>query len=132
MDEDFKFEDYSPAEFSAFIGKIRNFDKVDSFLNVIKPNPDVMTTHVDIWNFTRALFIKDTDTTVADLDFVHPLGQPLGLYKKGEIDNSKQYVNLKVNLLLCKMLPASSDEKKELEITALTDLYVRWYIDKVL
>jgi hypothetical protein len=136
----YKFEDEDRSDIRAKIKKIRNFDKLDSFINLNKPDPKLLSVAVsDAWDFVRISYIYKNDTIRYDgqfwgygLPFFKPLGQPFGWisFKKGDFRDGT--VNLEINTLIESILPKKSLLRKQIGINSLTEEYIHWYLDKVL
>ena len=132
IDEHYKFEDYKPSDLMARINLIKHFDKIDSFIKINQPDPELFHATVDAWNDLKISFIKNNDTTIFTMDFLQPLGQPVLKLRADTEFITKQFVNLEVNTLITEMVPETSALKKQIEVNSLTDDYIKWYIDKVL
>jgi len=111
------------------IAKIENFDKLDSFVNLNKPDPNLFPVTSDAWNTVQVFCISKTDTISYSASFFNLLGQPFIMWKR---DFGKGTVNLEINTIVAGILPKSSFLKREIEINSLTDKYIEWYIDRVL
>jgi hypothetical protein len=127
-----KFEDYNPQELAERVKPIQLFDKIDYFINVKRPDPEIATVTTDVAEGINVYFIKNKDTTSFRCNLLRPLGQPLLKRWENHKFVDKQFVNLDVNILLEGMLPISSDAKKRIAINTLTEDYIKWYIEKVL
>jgi hypothetical protein len=133
IDKYYKFEDDDKQELAESINRIKRFYKIDSFINIRKPDTALLyTSMTDAWDFLRLSFIKGNDTTVFDSNFYRPLGQPILKLRVNRKFMYTQFFNLEVNTLLEGMLPKSSILRKRVGINSLTEEYVEWYIDKVL
>ena len=127
LDKHYKFEDEYTHEAKKRITKIRNFAKLDSFVNLNKPNPNEYMVIIDAWDRVDIYLIGKTDTVRYSGEFHQLLGQPF--FKRVE---SKGIVNLQINTTIRGILPQSSILRKRLDINSLTDEYIDWYIEKVL
>ncbi len=121
-------KEYLKAEFD----RIKKFEKIDAFIDTTKPNTKFQFVAVDAWNIVQIAFIKNKDTTFFTMNRMQPLGQPIRKFKKGQKKDIGLYVNLEANILLAKILPASSMTREQFEINAFIDDYIEWYIDEVL
>jgi len=132
IDSNFKVKDEDASELNEKIVKIQGYDKLDLYIKLNKPDTAVFKVTVDVWNVMNITFVRQKDTTVFQLDFLQPLGQPMCLLKVNQKHVDKQFANLEVNLLLAEILPALSRSKKRAGINNLKEDYIRWYIEKQL
>jgi hypothetical protein len=127
------FQDEDKENLKAEFDRIKKIDKIEAFIDTIKPNTKFELVVVDAWDFAQIIFIKNKDTIFFDMNrFKAPLGQPIRKSKKSQKKNIGLYVNLEANILLAEILPASSMTRKQFEIDAFTNDYIEWYIDNVL
>jgi len=127
LDKHDEFEKENVDDAKARIAKIQNFDKLDSFINLNRPDPNVSLVIVDAWDRLDVYLINKADTIRYIGEFHQLLAQPFS-----RLDRSKGIVNLQINTTIAGILPKSSILRKRLDINSLTEKYVEWYIDKVL
>ena len=127
----YKFEDKEISVFDSEILKIKHFEKLDSFINLNKPDPKLIFVNTDAWNEFSIVFIHNIDSTRYKANFYKLLGQPFALIsRKG--NNFVQNINLEINKTVAHILPNSSSLKKAIDINSLTEQYINWYLDKIL
>jgi hypothetical protein len=137
-DDHWKFEKEYTDESNNLIKKIQNFDKLDSFINLNKPKPEVDVIIVDVWDKLTISYVFKNDTMRYVSEFHQLLGQPFSRPPGLKIDLKENKItiyntaNLEINTVLSSILPRSSILRKRLDINSLTDEYIAWYIDKVL
>jgi len=132
IDRSDMFEDDDRQELADLINPIKRFNKIDSFINLNRPDPRFETVVIDVGEDISVSFIKNKDTTIFNANLLQLLGQPVSKDRENRQNIDKQFVNLEVNVLLEGMLPISSDARKRIGINSLTEDYIKWYIDKVL
>jgi len=126
-DNHYKFEKEYTDDAKERIAKIRNFDRLDSFINLNRPDPNISLVTVDAWDRIDIYLINKADTISYFGQFYQLLGQPFFRFRE-----DKGIVNLQINTTLASILPKSSILRKRLAINSITEKYIEWYIDKVL
>jgi hypothetical protein len=132
IDKHYVFKDYYGAELTERINAIKRFNKIDSFINLTRPDPQWSIVRTDVWEGIEINFIKNKDTTIFYADLLQPLGQPVLKKRENNHFIGTQIVNLEINNLLEGILPIFSIVRKRVGINNLTEDYIKWYIDKVL
>lgn len=131
IDKSYLFED-DDEEDNAKIRKIEKFDKLDSFINLNKPDVNLYFSVSDAWDGFNISFISPKDTIKFQGNFFKVLGQPVSRQPKNKSGAWVQVANIKINTISAEMLPPSSDLKKAIEVNSLTADYIEWYLKKVL
>ncbi|HEY2581046.1 MAG TPA: hypothetical protein VGI43_04535 [Mucilaginibacter sp.] len=114
------------------IGRIRNFYKLESFLNSKKPNLEYGELVImDSWNRLSIDFIKNGLDTVKYYSQLYNLfGQPFYKRNKNPRTASTGIVNLEINNSIRGILPKSSFLKENIDLNNVKDEYIKWYLDK--
>lgn len=115
------------------IRKIKGFDKLDTFLYSHQPDPDAIAPINDVWDSFRIFCISNKDTLVFQTYTFKLLCQPFEKFKRH--DNSipqHGFVNLEMNTSLQDILPKRSLLRKRLDLNALTEKYIEWYLKEKL
>jgi hypothetical protein len=102
----------------AKITGIQNFKNFEEYIQVINPETNLVIVSIDAWNFAELAF----SNSIHRMDFNSILGQPISN------NNSANIINLKVNLILLKILPKESLLSKKLGFENLKEGYIDWYI----
>ncbi|MEP6612206.1 MAG: hypothetical protein ABJA76_09990 [Mucilaginibacter sp.] len=131
IDKTYLFED-DDEEDNAKIRKIEKFDKLDSFINLNKPDVNVDFNVVDAWDGFNISYISRKDTIKFQGNFFKVLGQPVSRQPNNKSGAWVKVANLKINIIADGILPPSSDLKKAIELNSLTTDYIEWYLEKVL
>lgn len=132
IDKTYLFED-DDEEDNAKIQKIEKFDKLDSFINLNKPDVNADFNVSDAWDGFNISYIWRKDTIKFQGNFFKVLGQPVSRLPKNKSGAWRTKVaNLKINIIAGEILPPSSDLKKAIELNSLTVDYIEWYLEKVL
>lgn len=131
-DKYYKFEDDDRSERKQKFKKIRVFDKLDVFIKLNKPDPELSFGIVDAWNRMTISYIHENDTIKYWSEFHQLLGQPVEPLLNKNANLVRNTVNLEINLLIESMLPKSSLLRKQIGLNSLTEAYINWYIDKML
>ncbi|WP_281232862.1 hypothetical protein [Flavobacterium gelatinilyticum] len=100
------------------IKEIQNYKNFEEYLKEINPSINNLVVYFDIWNFVEITYLSSN----YKMDFHSVLGQPI------RINNSNQIVNLKVNLILSKILPKKSLLTKETALENIKTSYIHWFI----
>jgi hypothetical protein len=125
-----KGKDAYRADTKLFIKEIKNFNNLDSFLYVTKPDTQNYLVVIDVWNVLKIELITARDTTIFQAQFHHaPLGQPICRYHSRQSDD-KLFVNLEVNTSIQEILPKKSLLFDILDMNSIKEDYIMWYLDR--
>ncbi|MBB4801864.1 hypothetical protein HNP37_001925 [Flavobacterium nitrogenifigens] len=103
------------------IKEIQSFKNYNEYVKETNPDVNHIAIVYDAWNFVNIEYSGST----YKLDFHSVLGQPI------RIDNSKQLINLNVNLIFSKILPKKSLLLKQISLESIKTSYLHWFIDNI-
>jgi hypothetical protein len=132
-EKDYWFTDKEGGKIDEFgreiINKLKNYDMLDSFLVVNKPDKDLMLVGIDGWNYLNISFVAKNDTTQYRFDFQGLLGQPYIKRKSGDLSSQTTILNSDVNEILLKFCPKNLSISKQLSLDLIKEKYIAWYIN---
>lgn len=118
--------------------EIQNYKYFDEYLNLNKPDINIFTITSDGWNRLGIITFSNEETKLYNLDFFQNFGQPVSVdyieinekdKKINILENSSSIINLKVNLVLLKILPKNTKLSIELNLNNIRDEYITWFLE---
>jgi len=113
------------------IREMKNFYQLDSFLNIIKNDSLENTFFSHYFHNLSIVFVGRKDTSNYRCRFYEPFGQPfkkiIKNLKSGLV--IKKISNLKINLAIQGLIPDISLLLKAIDLNAIKESYINWYID---
>jgi hypothetical protein len=128
-DAKWKFEkDYSDrSERREVYKRLKEFDKLDTFLLQRKPDPEFFLMYTDVWNFLSINLIQGSDTIEYQSQFLELFGQPVKRIDHKN-NNSERYINLEINTTVHEFVPSNSLIRKAVDLNQLKEQYIAWYL----
>jgi hypothetical protein len=117
---------YTSADANQIIFKsIQNPDTFNVYLTTGLDT--TQTTITDYWNYTSVMAISGERSYGYSGQYPDIYRQPWNVSLVGHND----FVNLKINRFLIQLIPKRFYNRKELELTKLTDAYIKWYLKRI-
>lgn len=119
--------------------EIQEFKYFDEYLKLNKPNLNEYILTVDAWNIFEIITFAKEETKLYNLEFSKHCGQPISIHqieidekgKKINVLENKIFsiINLKVNLILLKILPENTKLSGQLNLNKIRDHYIDWFLE---
>ena len=119
--------------------QLQQYKYFDEFLEINKPNINGYTITSDAWNSLDIIIVSKEETKSYKLQFFKNCGQPILIDfveidkndKKAKIlkNRSSSIINLKVNLILQKILPNNTKLWNVLDLNNIRDEYIVWFLE---
>ena len=103
------------------IAEIPSYKKFDQYIKEINPAVNGVMVFSDAWNLVE---ISRAESNYK-MNFHSVLGQPI------LINNSKQIINLNVNLILLELLPKNSLLAKQATLEKIKTSYIKWFLENM-
>jgi hypothetical protein len=131
-DLEWKWDDADREDRKTALQGLKEFKHLDSFLKKRKPSIEYDIVVIDVWNGFSLTVFQGNNVVEYRGQFFELFGQPVTRFDNKDYGKSKKVINLKINNVLKRLLPASSLLGKAIDLNAVKEDYIKWYFEQIM